>query len=63
MSSMRAECDCVLPIFSIVAFLSSAFICGIYSEPWFQKCPKLTITQAEKEKIITSIKRLLQVHM
>lgn len=35
---------------SIVTFPSSAFKCGIYSEPWFQKCPKLTMTQAVKEK-------------
>lgn len=35
---------------SIVAFPSSAFKCEIYNEPWFQKCPKLTMTQAAKEK-------------
>lgn len=46
----------------MVAFPSSAFKCGIYSEPWFQKCPKLTITQAAKRKkeIIGEIKRAFQ---
>lgn len=48
MSSMRAECDCVFQYFYISVF-SSTFKCEIYSEPWFQKCPKLTITQAERK--------------
>lgn len=49
---------------SIVAFPSSAFKCGIYSEPWFQKCPKLTITQAakRKKKTIEEVKRPFQSH-
>lgn len=43
---------------SMLAFLSSAFNYGIYSEPWFQKCPKLTITQARHSTALTTCRHV-----